>query len=84
MAWLVPSERSMRVTLTIDDDVLMAARGLAKEKALPVDAVICELIRHGLEEETGDGAVSRFPVFPVSLEAEPIDLDNVKELEDAP
>ena len=56
----------MRTTLTIDDDVLRAAKSLAAQKGASVGAVISDLARRGLEprhsvryERAG------FPVFDV-------------------
>ena len=41
----------MRTTLTIDDDILTAARTLAAQNRKSVGAVISELARHGLRRE---------------------------------
>ncbi len=38
----------MRVTLTLDDDVLDAARALASEEGRSIDAVVSDLARRGL------------------------------------
>ena len=38
----------MRTTITIDDDVLLAAKGLARRDGTSIGAVISELARKGL------------------------------------
>ena len=48
----------MRTTLTIDDDVLSAAKDLARRDGSSIGAVVSELARRGLQGGSpGDGAV---------------------------
>ena len=44
----------MRTTINIDDDVLLAARGLARRDGSSVGAVISELARKGLNGTSSD------------------------------
>jgi hypothetical protein len=74
----------MRTTLTLDDDVLEAARYLARTEGKAIGAVVSELARRGLaprreaEEEQG------FPVFSVPSGATPLTPEMVaRALEDA-
>jgi hypothetical protein len=73
----------MRTTLSIDEDLLVAAKALAAQRKVSVGKIVSELMRKGLNAEarieTGPGG---FPVFPVPPHARPITLEAVKEAED--
>lgn len=71
----------MRTTVTIDPDVLRAARSLARARAISLGAAISELARRGLEWERpiDEGAL---PLFRVPPGARPITLEDVKQIED--
>ena len=74
----------MRTTLTIDDDLLAAARNLAHAKSESVGRVLSDLARRGLSATTrvGKRGKGTFPVFRVSPGAKPIMLGDVKKLEE--
>jgi hypothetical protein len=72
----------MRTTLTIDDDLLAAARALADTRHVSVGQVISDLIRRGLANESTRRPSAGFPVFKVSRNARPITLADVKKQED--
>lgn len=55
----------MRTTLTIDDEVLKAARALAEAKGQSLGAVVSELARRGLKPSAPIAYHSDFPVFEV-------------------
>ena len=61
----------MRTTVEIDDDVLAAARTLARERGITLGSALTELARRGLAvratRKDGD-----LPVFDVPLDAPPI------------
>jgi hypothetical protein len=73
----------MRTTLSIDEDLLLAAKALAAQHKVSVGKIVSELMRKGLDAEahieTGRGG---FPVFPVPPNARSITLEAVKEAED--
>ena len=73
----------MRTTLSIDDDLLRAAKALATQRQVSVGTVISELIRKGLQSqahiEPGPGG---FPVFQIPRNAQPITLETVKAAEE--
>jgi len=56
----------MRTTLTIDDDVLAAARNLAERDALSVGAVISGLARKALAKPTVIRRANGIPMIPVT------------------
>lgn len=74
----------MRTTLTIDDDMLAAAKNLARARSESVGRVLSDLARRGLGV-TAHAAHKReggFPVFDVEPGAHPISSDDVNRLED--
>jgi hypothetical protein len=71
----------MRTTLTLDPDVLRAARRLARARSISLGAALSELARRGLRLEralAGDG----LPLFHVPAGARPITLEEVRQIED--
>lgn len=60
----------MRTTLTIDDDVLQAARTLAAQQGQSIGAVISDLARRGLRREPQIQYEDKgLPVFEVKEDA---------------
>ncbi|MBI3987909.1 MAG: type II toxin-antitoxin system VapB family antitoxin [Lentisphaerae bacterium] len=77
----------MRTTLTIDDELLAAARSLARDKSESIGEAVSELIRRGLSATPGVRKAPRdsgFPVFSVPSGAPPITLEDVRRAEDVP
>ena len=75
----------MRTTLTIDDDLLAAARSLAQAKSESIGKAISDLARRGLNatprverNRRGPG----FPVFSLPDGARPLTLEDVRRAED--
>jgi hypothetical protein len=69
----------MRTTVNIDDDVLRAAKGLAKSENRSLGEVVSELMRRGLRPRAYVTETSEFPVFLVSEEAAPITSEMVRQ-----
>ena len=74
----------MRTTLQIDDDVLSAARVLARERGLSIGEVISRLARKGLRPTSGQNEHQGFPVFEVREDAPVFGPDEVAEALDEP
>jgi hypothetical protein len=76
-------DSKVRTTVSIDDDLLLAAKALASQRQVSIGRVISDLMRKGLsaeaEVEPGSGG---FPVFKIPANARPITLDTVKAAED--
>lgn len=68
----------MRTTLTIDDDVLRAARSIAAEEGRSMGQVISELARKGLRPDPVSSTEEGFPVFQVSDDAPPLTPEMVE------
>lgn len=74
----------MRTTINIDDDVLEAARALARDRRVSLGEVLSELIRKGMSTRSEERDESGFPVFQVGDNAPPITPERVKQFEDLP
>ncbi len=72
----------MRTTLTIDDDILSAAKSLAQARSIPIGTVISELARKGMKSSAPTRKKSNFAVFSVSSTARTITIEDVKKIED--
>jgi hypothetical protein len=68
----------MRTTINVDDDVLDAARSMARVERRPLGVVVSDLLRRGLEpSESGIDDEDGFPVFRVPPGSPPITDDMV-------
>lgn len=68
----------MRTTLKIDDDVLEAAKSLARAQNRPIGKVLSELARQGLFPRPSAAKRKGFPIFEVSSAAAPLTPELVK------
>jgi len=71
----------MRTTLTIDDDVLAAARALADHQARPIGEVISDLARQALKPR-GSRVRNGVLLLPDSGDRTPITTEIVNQLRD--
>jgi hypothetical protein len=71
-------DESMRTTLSIDDDVLEAARALTRLDNRTLGEVISELARRGLRPSLRIGDRDGFPVFEVADDAPPLTPEQVR------
>jgi hypothetical protein len=73
----------MRTTVTIDDDLLEAARALAAHRRVSIGRVLSDLIRKGIGSDghAGEGR-GGFPTFKQRKDATPITLEMVKQAEE--
>jgi hypothetical protein len=72
----------MRTTLSIDPEVLSAAKKIASARSTSVGEVISELARRGLEARSKIGSRHGFPVFEVPTDTPPLTPERVREDED--
>lgn len=74
----------MRTTLTIDDDVLAAARHLAEREHQSLGEIISALARQGLARKAGISHSIRngIPLLPQRSDAAPVTLELVNQLRD--
>ena len=74
----------MRTTLSLDSDVLSAARQIAAAKSKSIGAVISVLARRGLEARAKVGTRQGFPVVRVSKGAAPLTPEDIRRDDDEP
>jgi hypothetical protein len=73
----------MRTTLTIDDDVLAAAKGLAAREHKNVGEVISALARQALGPRKATRSVRNgVPLLPARADAAPVTAELVNQLRD--
>lgn len=73
----------MRTTLTLDPDVLAAARALAEARGQTIGQVISDLARRGLASpDAADRERNGVPLFPVRAGAGVVTPELVRELLD--
>ncbi|CAN5921281.1 hypothetical protein BH11PSE8_BH11PSE8_35640 [soil metagenome] len=75
----------MRTTLTIDDDVLAAARGLAARRRMTLGEVISELSRQALRPSSAsplEAVRNGIRLLPLRADATPVTLELVNGLRD--
>lgn len=70
----------MRVTLSIDDDVLLAAKALAEEQGRSVGTIISGLARNSLRKS--EGRRNSIPLLGMRADAGAVTLDMVNALRD--
>ena len=67
-----------RTTIRIDDDVIEAARSLARSRGKTIGTVVSELARRGLRPARPGRRRKGFPVFDVPATARPITPEAVR------
>ncbi len=75
----------MRTTLTIDDDVLAAARGLAMQQQRTLGEVVSELARRSRRVSATSAKLRNgVPLIAVNAYSAPVTLEIVNALRDGP
>ena len=72
----------MRTTVTIDDDVLDAAKAIAAQQNKPVGKVISDLARRSLVRPASGASRNGVPLLPVRPGARVVTLETVNALRD--
>ena len=77
-------ELAMRTTLSIDDDVLAAAKHLAEREQKTIGEVISALARQGLARSSRVARPERngIPLLPRSKAMQPVTMELVNQLRD--
>jgi negative regulator of replication initiation len=73
----------MRTTLSIDDDVLIAARAIARQAQRSIGEVVSDLARRALHMPRRAMARNGTPLLPRGDSDVVVTLETVKELHDA-
>jgi hypothetical protein len=74
----------MRTTLTIDDDVLAAAKQFADSRGITIGEAVSQLARATLTERRRHSTRNGIILLPASSDAKSAGLDDVNELRDDP
>ena len=83
---MLDAEHQMRTTLSLDDDVLAAAKVLARQRKQPIGSVISDLAREGLaqanrkNQETPKARRNGLALLPRRVDGSPVDLELVNSL----
>jgi hypothetical protein len=72
----------MRTTLTLDDDVLNAAKALAVQQNRPIGAIISDLARRALQEAPSPAERKPVPLLPISQPTARVTLETINALRD--
>ena len=72
----------MRTTLAIDDDVLVAAKAIARQQHRSIGEVVSELARRALHRPQASSTRNGIPLLPVQSEHAVVTLDIVNALRD--
>jgi hypothetical protein len=70
-----------RTTLTLDDDVLAAAKRYAKSRSISLGEAVTDLVRRGVAARRGVRQVNRLLVFDLPPESPRITPQQVKLIE---
>ncbi len=72
----------MRTTVDLEEDVLLAAKELAKQRGNSLGQVLSDLVRQALTRRAPVSAKHGLPLFPVQPDAGVVTLDLVNRLRD--
>jgi hypothetical protein len=72
----------MRTTLDVEEDVLLAARELAKRRGISVGKALSDLARQALTRHPASATRNGLPVFPVQPKAGVVTLELINRLRD--
>ena len=73
----------MRTTLSIDDDVLMAAKSLAERERRTIGEVLSHLARQALQREPSAGGMRNgIRLLPATASSSPVTMELVNQLRD--
>jgi hypothetical protein len=72
----------VRTTLAIDDDVLLAAKAMARQQDRSVGEVISDLARHSLRGPQAGGERNGIPLLSSRSSGSMVDLETVNALRD--
>ncbi|MBN2549081.1 MAG: antitoxin [Anaerolineales bacterium] len=72
----------MRTTVDIEDDVLLAAKEIARQRGITIGKALSELARQALTRPISAANRNGLPLFPVQAEAGVVTLELVNQLRD--
>jgi hypothetical protein len=75
-------EKTMRTTVDLEEDVLLAAKEIAKQRGNTVGQVLSDLARQALTRRAPVSKKHGLPLFPVQPDAGVVTLDLINRLRD--
>jgi hypothetical protein len=72
----------MRTTIDIEEDILLAAKEIARQRGVTAGKVISDLMRQAMTQPVAVTTRAGIPLFPVQPDAGPITLELVNQLRD--
>jgi hypothetical protein len=75
-------EETMRTTVDLEEDVLLAAKEIAKQRGSTLGQVLSDLTRQALTRRAPVSTKHCLPLFPVQPDAGVVTLDLVNRLRD--
>ena len=72
----------MRTTVDIEEDVLLAAKEIARQRRMTLGKVLSDLARKSLTRKSSVSQKNGLPLFPVQLDAGIVTLERVNQLRD--
>ena len=72
----------MRTTIAIDDDVLAAARAIARQRSQTIGKIVSELARNSLRPPVAPAERNGVPLLPVRKQGVIVTLEIVNALRD--
>jgi len=72
----------MRTTLSLDDDVLLAAKAIAGQQGCSLGEVVSELARRSLQRPASQAERNGIPLLASRPDAPPVTMDLVNALRD--
>ncbi|MFZ5570286.1 MAG: CopG family transcriptional regulator [Thermodesulfobacteriota bacterium] len=72
----------MRTTIDIEDDLLMAAKEIARQRRTTIGKVLSDLVRKAMTQSSIPAARGDVPLFPVQNDAGIVTLEMVNRLRD--
>ncbi len=72
----------MRTTIDLEEDVLLAAKEIARQRGVTIGKVISDLTRQAMTRSVAVTTRAGIPLFPVQADAGPITLELVNQLRD--
>jgi hypothetical protein len=77
-----PTEETLRTTLDLEEDVLLAAKEIARQRGVTVGKVVSDLARLALTRQVDSIIRHGLPLFPIQPDAGIVSLELVNQLRD--
>jgi hypothetical protein len=72
----------MRTTVDLEDDILMAAKEIARQRGVTLGKVLSDLARQAMTRQPAGSTRDGVPLFPVQADAGVVTLELVNQLRD--